>query len=175
MRGVSAADRGETGLRQPDVAHFARGDELRQGADGVLDGRLRIDAVLVVQIDVIGAQPLQGTFDGDADVRRATVEDAGAGPGVRDEAELCGQHHALAAVLDGSADKFLVGVRTVDLRGVEVRDAEVQRAVDGANRLGVAAGSDVVIARHRHGAESYAGYVESPDRNVLHDDPKVAG
>src|SRR5437764_905036 len=53
----------------------------------------------------------------------------------------------------------------VNLGGVEVRDPEVQRPVDRANRLGIAAGSDVVIARHRHGAESYAGYVESPDRD----------
>ena len=58
---------------------------------------------------------------------------------------------------------FLVGVGTVDLGGVEVCDAEVERAVDGANRLGVAAGSDVVVARHRHGAESDAGDVESAD------------
>ena len=59
MHGVSAADRGGAGLGQPDVADLALGDELRQGADGVLDGGLRIDAVLVVQIDVVGAQPLQ--------------------------------------------------------------------------------------------------------------------
>ena len=59
MHSVGAADRGGASLGQPDVADLARGDELGQGADGVLDGRLRIDAVLVVQIDVVGAQPLQ--------------------------------------------------------------------------------------------------------------------
>jgi len=74
----------------------------------------------------------------------------------------------VAAVLDRPADEFLVGVGTVDLGGVEVGDAEVQRPLDGANRLGIAAGADVVVARHRHGAESYAGDVESADRNVLH-------
>lgn len=42
--------------------------------------------------------------------------------------------------------------------------------VDGANRLGVATGPDVVVARHRHGAESYARDVKSSDRDVLHGD-----
>src|SRR2546425_9058236 len=124
---------------------------------------------------MVSAQPLEGALDGDADVRRAAVEDAGAAAGVRDDAELRGQDHLVAAVLDGPSDEFLVGVGTVDLGGVEVGDAEVQRPVDGANRLGVAAGSDVVVARHRHGAESYAGYVDSADRNVLHGDPNVTG
>ena len=157
------------------MADLALGDELGQGADGLLDGGLRVDAVLVVQVDVVGAEPLQGALDRGADVRRAAVEDAGAATGVRDDAELRGQHHLVAAVLDGPADQFLVGVGTVDLGGVEVRDAEVQRPVDGANRLGVAACSDVVVAGHRHGAESYAGDVESADRDVLHGDPNVTG
>ena len=42
--------------------------------------------------------------------------------------------------------------------------------MDRANGLGVAAGADVVVAGHRHGAESYAGDVESADRDVLHGD-----
>jgi hypothetical protein len=51
-----------TGGRREVVQPFdllGLGDEFRQGADGVLDGGLRIDAVLVVQINVIGAEPLQ--------------------------------------------------------------------------------------------------------------------
>ena len=108
---VRAADRGGTGLRQPDVANLPLG--------------------------------------GDAHIRRATIEDAGAAAG-RDDAELRGQDHLVAAVLDRPADELLVGVRAVDLGGVELRDAEVQRPVDGVNRLGVAAGSDVVVARYRH-------------------------
>jgi hypothetical protein len=47
------------GLRQPDVADLALDDQLRQGADGLLDGRVRVDPVLVVQIDVVGGQPFE--------------------------------------------------------------------------------------------------------------------
>jgi hypothetical protein len=127
------------------------------------------------KIGAIGPQPLKGTLDGDADVRWLAIEYAGAATGMRDDAELCGQHHVVATIFDGSADEILVGVRTVDLGGVEVRDAEVQRAVNGANRLGVAAGSYVVVARHRHSTESDARDVESADRNVLHGDSTVDG
>jgi hypothetical protein len=94
---------------------------------------------------------------------------------VRDDAELRSQHHLVAAVLDRPADEFLVGVGTVDLGGVEVDDAEVQRSVDSTNRLGVAAPSDVVVARHRHHAESYARDVKSADQDVLHGDSNVDG
>jgi len=62
----------------------------------------------------------------------------------------------VAAVLDGPADELLVGEWTVDLGGVEVGDAEVQRPVDGANRLGVAAGADVVVARRTSAPRSRA-------------------
>ena len=40
----------------------------------------------------------EGDLDDDADVRRATVEKARAAAGVRDDAELRGQHHPVAAV-----------------------------------------------------------------------------
>jgi hypothetical protein len=94
--------------------------------------------------------------------------DAGAATGVRDETELRRQHDLVAAALDGPADQFLVVVGPIDLGGVEVRDAQIQRPMNGANRLVVAAGPDVVVAGHRHGAESYARNVESADCDVLH-------
>ena len=170
MYGVGAPDGGGAGLREADVADLALGDELCQGADRVLDGRLRVDPVLVVEVDVVGAEPPQGTLNRRADVRRAAVEDAGAATGMRDEAELRRQHDLVAVTLEGSADQLLVQEGAVDLGGVEVGDAQVQRPVDGANRLRVAALPDVVVAGHRHGTESDAGDVESADGDVLHDD-----
>jgi hypothetical protein len=131
--------------------------------------------MLVVQVDVVGAQSLEGTLDGRADVRRAAVEDAGAAARVRDNTELRRQHHLAAAVLDRPADEFLVGVGTVDFGGVEVRDAKVQRPVDSANGLGVVDRADVVVARHRHGAEPNARDVKSADRDVLHGSFNVVG
>ena len=117
--GVGAADRVGSGLGQADVADLALGDEFGEGADGVFDRRLRVDPVLVVEVDVVGAEPLERALDRGADVRRAAVEVAGAAAGVRDDSELRRQHHVVAAALDRAADEFLVGEGSVDLGGVD--------------------------------------------------------
>jgi hypothetical protein len=165
---VGATDRGWSSLREADVTDLALGDQLGQSADGLLDGGLRVHPMLVVEVDVVGAEPLQRALDRDADVGWAAVEDARAATGVGDDAELRRQHNFVAAILDGPADQFLVGVRAVDFSRIQVGDAQVERPVDGSNGLGIAAGPDVVVARHRHGSESDAGDFESADRDVLH-------
>jgi hypothetical protein len=85
--GVGAADRVGPCLGQADVADLALGDQVGQGADGLLDGRVRVDPVLVVQVDVVGAEPLERALDRGADVGRTAVGDAGPAVGVGDQAE----------------------------------------------------------------------------------------
>src|SRR3954447_1220594 len=87
---------------------------------------------------------------------------------MRYDAELRRHYHPVAPTLDRPADELLVVVGAVDLGGVEVGDAQVQSPVDGASRLRVATLPDVVVAGHRHGAESYARDIEPTDRDVLH-------
>jgi aryl-alcohol dehydrogenase-like predicted oxidoreductase len=88
VHGVGAADRGGACLGQADVADLAVGDQPGQSADGLLDGSVAVDPVLVVQVDVVGAEPFEGALGRGADVGRAAVGDAGAAAGVGDEAEL---------------------------------------------------------------------------------------
>ena len=97
---MSAADSRRGGLGQADVSHFSLCHEFGQGAHGVFDGGLGIDPVLVIQVDMVGAEPLQGAFDRRADVRRAAVESSWAAAGVGDDAELRGQHDLMTAILD---------------------------------------------------------------------------
>jgi hypothetical protein len=124
---------------------------------------------LVVQVDVVGAQPLQGALDRHADVRRAAVDDAWSAVGVGDETELGGHHHLVATVADGPADQVLAVERAVDLGGVDVGDAQVQGAVDGADRLGVVeAPAGGVGARHRHRVQTDPGDVQLSQGYVLH-------
>ncbi len=78
------------------MENLSLGHQLGERADGVLNGGVRVDPVLVVEVDVVGTQPLQGTFDRGPDVRRAAVEHSGAAAGVRDEAELRRQHDIVA-------------------------------------------------------------------------------
>jgi len=78
VHGVGAADSCCAGFGEADVQDLALGHQLCEGADGVLDGSVRVDPVLVVEVDAVGAQPLQGALDRGADVRRAAVEHSGA-------------------------------------------------------------------------------------------------
>ncbi len=104
VNGVRAANRSGASLRQTNVSDLALGDQLGQGACGVLDRGLRIDPMLVVQVDVVGAEPLQRALDRGANVRRAAVEHPGTSIEVRDDAEFRRQHYFVAAARDRSAD-----------------------------------------------------------------------
>ena len=58
-------------------------------------------------------------------------------------------------VRDGAPHENLVGVRAVDVGGVQEVDAELERAVDGGDRLVVVAGA--VELGHAHAAEAEGG------------------
>ena len=141
VHGVRAADRRRRGLGQAEVADLALGDELGQRADGLLDRRARVDAVLVVQVDVVGAEPAQRALDRGRTLAGLLSVTPGAVAAVGDEAELGGDHDLVAAALDGPPDELLAVEGAVDLGGVDVGDAQVERAVDGADRLGVVQGA----------------------------------
>jgi len=110
---------------------------------------------------VVDAESPHGAFDRAPYVRRAAVDDAGPAAGVGHQAEFRRQHDLIAPALDGPADKFLVEIRAVDLGGVDVGDAQIERPVDGPDLFGLAALPRVVVARHRHGAKTDPRYVES--------------
>ena len=155
VHGVGAADRLRRRLGEPEVADLAGLDQLGHRADGLLDRHGLVDAVLVVEVDVVDAEPLQRGVAGRADVLGAAVDaDAGAvGPAL--VAELGGQLDLVAAAGDGLADELLVGERAVHVGGVEEGDAEVEGAVDGRDRLGLVAAA--VELRHPHAAEAEGG------------------
>ncbi|GAB3837997.1 hypothetical protein GCM10027610_041080 [Dactylosporangium cerinum] len=168
MHRVGAADGVDPGLGQADVPDLALLHQPRERAHGVLDGGARVDAVLVVQVDAVGAEAPQRALDGGTDVGRAAVQARLHPAVVGDEAELGGQHHLVAAALQGPADELLVDVRAVDLRGVDQRDPELDRPVDGADRLGVVAAGAAVAVRHSHRTESDAGDLEFAEFGGTH-------
>ena len=59
---------------KPEVLHLSRSHQILDGARDVFHRHGRIDPVLVEQIDVIGAQPLQRRIDHVANVPRTAVE-----------------------------------------------------------------------------------------------------
>ncbi len=48
-------------IRARDMNDLAGSDELTESLERLLDGRHRVGAVLVVEVDVVGAQPLEAT------------------------------------------------------------------------------------------------------------------
>src|SRR6185437_3360909 len=137
------------------MAHLALRNELGHGADGVLDRHGRVDAMLVVEIDDIDAEPLQARVAGLDNVVRTAVDPL-AGGGL-DLAEFGGEHDAVAAALEGAAQHLLVMAPAIHVRGIEEIDAAVDGVLDDGD-AGLVVGL-AVNARERHTAE--------PDRRDL--------
>jgi hypothetical protein len=107
-----------------------------------------------------GAEPSQRAFDRGPDVGGAAVDNAGSAAGLGDEPERGRQHHLVAAALGGAPNDFLAVERSVDLGGVDVGDAQLERPVDGPDRFGVVqAAAAGIRAGHGHGTEADPGGV----------------
>lgn len=59
MDGVGAADGAGGRLGQAEVPDLAGVDEFADGAGDFLDSHVGVDAMLVVEVDVVGPQPPQ--------------------------------------------------------------------------------------------------------------------
>jgi hypothetical protein len=163
---VGAAQRFGAGFGQADVAHLALAHQLRHGAHRVLDRRLGIDPVLVVQVDRLDAEPLQRRLAGLANIVRPAAESHVVAVGLAHDAELRRHDDALSTPGDRPADEFLVGADAIDVGGVEQRDAAVERPVDGGDRLVFVA--PAVEFRHAHAAETDGGRFELAEPTLLH-------
>jgi hypothetical protein len=139
------------------VQDLALLDELGHSSDGLLDLDVGIDTVLVVEVDVVGAQASQRTLDRAADVVGRAVERAERGQvagrrRVHPASELRRDHILVPVTLDRASDQFLVGQGSVQLRGVDEVDPELERPLDRRDRL-------VLVGRavergHAHASES---------------------
>ena len=157
--GVRAADRLGGRLREAEVANLPLLDELGHGADGLLDRRVRIDAMLVVDIDVVGAEPLERGVTGGENVLAVAADAEPLALLGADAAELCREHDLVAAVLDRAADEPLVLERPVRVGRVEEIDPKLERAVDRRDRLALVRRS--VELGHPHAAEADRGGLEA--------------
>jgi len=106
------------------VLYLAFLDQVLHGSRHVFDRHIRIDAVLIKQIDDVGLQPLERCLGDFFNVCRPAVQPCLL-PRFRIqlEPELCGNRHLLPKRSERLANQFLVGERTVNLRCVEQRHA----------------------------------------------------
>src|SRR4051794_34842899 len=139
--------------------HLTGLDQLLDRAGDLLDGHLRVDPVLVEQVDGLGAQPAQRTLDRGADVLRPAGDAGLLTVLVKGEAELRRDDDAVADRLQRLADQLLVVERAVHLGRVEEGDATVDRRPEEGDHL-LAWRSGAEGLAHSHAAEAERGHLQ---------------
>ena len=153
--GMRPADRLRAGFGQPEVLHLTGLHEFLDGARDILDRHVRIDAMLIQQVDRVDAKPLERSLDGLLDVRRLAVrtDEPRAAVRLHLEPELRGDDDLPAERLERLADQVFIRVRAVDLGRVEERDAPFDGLSDERDHLLPVRGRTVGKA-HAHAAQA---------------------
>ena len=116
-----------------DVADLARPDEIVECAQRLVDRGVRFGPVDLVEVEMVGAEPLQARFGLAHDVAPGAAAQIGIGV-VHRQVHLARQEHrvALAVPPERLARDFLAEPARIDVGGVEHVDAGVDRAIDDA-------------------------------------------
>ena len=155
---MGTADGRGIGLREPEMFHFPRRNEVPHRSSDVFDRDFGVRTVLIEQIDGVYAEAPQRLFGNLTDSLRATIESARSGLtiGIETVAELgCDDNLALER-LEGFADEPLVGEGTIDLGGIEERHAALDGAMKKGNHFLMVA-NRLVTKRHAHAAKADGG------------------
>ena len=133
-------------------------DQFLYRSSHIFDRHIRIDAVLIEEIDDIGPESLERGLGHLFDVFRATVQDRPATLhppwiDVGIETELGGDHHPVSQRGKRFTDQFLICERAVDLRRIEEGDAAFHGCPEKRNHLLPVFGR-TIRKTHPHAAES---------------------
>ena len=133
VHGMRLAQRRGGDLRQADRPDLPLLHQIRQRPDAVLDRHVRVLAVQVIQIDHVGLQARQ-TVVAHAPQRVGTRVDRPPARLVPEHPALAGEHDVGAMRLEDGAEELLVGAESIEGRGVEHRDAAIERRAQDASR-----------------------------------------
>jgi hypothetical protein len=167
LHGVRPADGVCAGLRQPEVPDLALDDEVANRPSNVLDRHVRVDPVLIEQVDAAGPQPLQHLLHDLPDVLRRAVQPSGWG---ELESELRREDDLVANRLEGFTDKGFVGVRPVRLGGVEEGHPQLVRVPDQSNAV-VGVDGVTVVGAEAHATESDRRHLQAAELSLVHELP----
>src|SRR5215467_9491094 len=156
---MGAPDGVGAGLAEAEMADLALLDEPRHGADGVLDRHVRVDAMDVIEIDHLDAEPLEARLAGDRHIVGLAVDAAALPAGSADVAELAGNEELVALALDRLGDQLLVDAGRIGVRRVEHGDAEVDAAMDGRDRFYVV--GNAIVGAHAGAAKPDGRYAQA--------------
>ena len=104
------------------MLHLALQNQLFDCAGHVLDGHVRINAMLVKQVNRLDFEPFERSLDHSFDAFRLAGHTTLLAA-VAIESELRGNDYLLTERSECFADEFLVGERAIDFGGVEESDA----------------------------------------------------
>ena len=150
LRGASnSAGRG---FGQAQVPHLARLNQLRHGSYRFLNRDLWVDAMLIVQIDMVDAEPLKTGIAGRVHVFRRSVDTQQRTFGSAHVTELGCQHNFPAACFQDLCQQAFVGTHAVPISRIEEVDADIERGVEHAQISGFIGRS--VELRHTHAAQA---------------------
>ncbi len=154
-------------LDAPDVDDLALGDEQLHRLPDLVPGRVPVDVVHLVQVDVVGLQAAQAGLAGVADVPGR--EPRRVRPAVAPVEDLGGEHDLLPplpALGEPATDDRLGLAAAVDVGRVEEVDALFERRVHDGEAVGLVGPRAEVHRAEAQRAHPQAG---SPECSVLHD------
>ena len=126
MHFVRAPNGGRRSLRQSQIAHFSGFYQLRHGTHGFLDRHIRVDAVLIVQVDRGHAQALQTRFATSPHVFRAAINPTDRGVRlVAYNPEFGREKSFLAQAANRLPDQHFVVAVAVNVRSIQKGDTEL--------------------------------------------------
>ena len=125
------------------MLHLAVLNQFLHGAGDVLDGDVRVHAVLIQQVDGGHVQALQHRVDDLTNVLGSAVDAVARAVRVDPESELGRNHDSFAERRQRLADELFVRERTVGFSGIEQRHAALDRGVHESDGLLPAAGGTV--------------------------------
>ena len=137
---------------------FSFTDQVADRPGNLFDRHLGIDAVLVVEVDMVGTQPFQRAFDRPANLFRTTAERL---PPLRVDpnAEFSGYDHLVANRRECLADQLLIGKRPVTLRRIEKGNTLFVSPADQGDHLVSVCRRTVAVA-HTHATQSDGGHLQ---------------
>ncbi len=137
MLAMSAADIGDASLRQAEIKNLALAHEVADRSCDLLDRDVRIDPMLVEEVDPVGPEAAQRALDRRADRLRVgcLARRRACFPSSNLKPNLVAIVTRFALALQRAADQRLVSERPIDFGGVEERAAEVDGAMQSRDRF----------------------------------------
>ena len=148
---MGAADVGDASLGKTEKSYLALRDKITHRAGHFLDRHGPIDAVLIEQVDKVGAKPAQASLDRFVDMLGAAVR-ADDPVALNTRAKLSCDHDLGAPAFERPTEQLLVGKGTVVLRRVEEGASEIDGAMQRGDRLAFIRGT--VRLTHAHASEA---------------------